>query len=122
MGFDTPMVELNAFFIATGIKLTHHPIHLDLAWEWMSRGPGRQVGEIEGQQYLSRQFLRDKYAVPASLPQKVACYGIGIPTVAELTCVNNHFPLIFFAVPSRSTWLFAVQLGRPVAEFKDTSK
>jgi hypothetical protein len=65
---------------------------------------------------------KDKYAVPASLPQKAACYGIGIPTVAELTCVNNHFPLIFFAVPSRSTWLFAVQLGRPVVEFKDTSK
>jgi hypothetical protein len=65
---------------------------------------------------------QDKYAVPAALPQKAACYGIGIPTVAELTCVNNHFPLIFFAVPSRSTWLFAVQLGRPVAEFKDTSK
>jgi hypothetical protein len=61
-------------------------------------------------------------SVTATLPQKVACYGIGIPTVAELTFVNNHFPLIFFAVPSRSTWLFAVQLGRPVAEFKDTSK
>ena len=59
---------------------------------------------------------------PASLPQKAAFYGIGTPTEAELTCVNNHFPLIFFAVPSRSTWLFAVQLGRPVVEFKDTSK
>ena len=64
----------------------------------------------------------DTYCVPASLPQKAACYGIGIPTVAELTCVNNHFPSIFFAVPSRSTWLFAVQLGRPVVEFTDTSK
>jgi hypothetical protein len=50
------------------------------------------------------------------------CYGIGIPTVAELTFVNNHFPSIFFATPSRSTWLFAVQKGRPVAGFKDTSK
>ena len=64
----------------------------------------------------------DKYAVPASLPQKAACYGIGIPTAAELTRVNNHFPSIFFATPSRSTWLFAVQKGRPVAGFKDTSK
>jgi hypothetical protein len=61
-------------------------------------------------------------AVPASLPQKAACYGIGTPTAAELTCVNNHFPSIFFATPSRSTWLFAVQKGRPVAGFKDTSK
>ena len=57
-----------------------------------------------------------------SLQQKAAFYGIGIPTAAELTCVNNHFPLIFFAIPSRFTWLFAVQKGRPVAEFKDTSK
>ena len=65
---------------------------------------------------------RDKYAVPASLPQKAAFYGIGIPTADELACVTNHFPFIFFAVPSRSTWLFAVQLGRPVAEFNDTSK
>ena len=60
--------------------------------------------------------------VPASLPQKAACYGIGIPTVAELACVNNHFPLIFFASPSRFMWLFAVQKGRPVAGFKETSK
>jgi len=65
---------------------------------------------------------RDEYAVPSSVPQKAVCYGIGIPTAAELTLVNNHLPLIFFASPLRYTWLLAVQDGWPVAGSNDTSK
>jgi hypothetical protein len=45
-------------------------------------------------------------------------YGTG--TVDELACVNNHRPSIFLPSPSRSTWLFPVQNGRPVAGFDDT--
>jgi hypothetical protein len=84
-----------------------------------SRGWARKSGARTA--YVSHHF-KDKYAVPASSSAKAAGYGIGIPTEPELTFVNNHFPLIFLASPSRSTWLFAVQLGRPVAEFTDTSK
>ena len=48
--------------------------------------------------------------------------GTGTETADELTRVNNHRPSIFLASPSRSTWLLAVQFGRPVAGFNDTSK
>ena len=48
--------------------------------------------------------------------------GTGTETADELTRVNNHRPSIFWASPSRSTWLLAVQFGRPVAAFNDTSK
>jgi hypothetical protein len=62
------------------------------------------------------------YRVPHLFCREAACYGIGMPTAPDVTRVNNHFPSIFLASPSRSTWLFAVQKGRPVAGFKDTSK
>ena len=52
----------------------------------------------------------------------VLLHGTGTGTADELTRVKNHRPSIFLASPSRSTWLFAVQKGRPVAGFTDTSK
>jgi hypothetical protein len=48
--------------------------------------------------------------------------GTGTETADELTRVNNHRPSIFWASPSRFTWLLAVQFGRPVVAFNDTSK
>ena len=54
--------------------------------------------------------------------EAVLLHGTGTPTADELACVNNHRPSIFFASPSRLTWLLAVQNGWPVAGFSDTSK
>jgi hypothetical protein len=48
--------------------------------------------------------------------------GTGTETADELTRVNNHRPSIFLASPSRSTWLTAVQNGKPVAGFNATLK
>ena len=48
--------------------------------------------------------------------------GMGTETADEVTRVNSHCPSIFLASPSRSTWLLAVQNGKPVAGFNDTSK
>jgi hypothetical protein len=108
-GFDGKTLEYTKLPFATNSE----------AFWSRSRGWARKSGARTA--YVLHHS-RDKYAVPASLPQKAACYGIGMPTVPELARVINHFPLIFFAVPSRSTWLFAVQKGRPVAGFTDTSK
>lgn len=52
----------------------------------------------------------------------VLLHGTGTPTAVEVTCVNNQRPSIFSASPLRFTWLLAVQNGRPVAGFNDTSK
>jgi hypothetical protein len=49
-------------------------------------------------------------------------HGTGTPTADELARVNNQRPSIFSASPLRYTWLLAVQFGRPVAGFNDTSK
>lgn len=70
-----------------------------------------------------RQMLRSFAARPSVLLHGTGIgAGTGTPTAEELTRVNNQRPSIFLASPSRSTWLLAVQFGRPVTEFKDTSK
>jgi hypothetical protein len=76
--------------------------------------------------YLSKHRLL-AYAASFEIARPVELvdrplHGTGTGTADVLTCVNNHRPSTFLASPSRLTWLLAVQNGRPVAGFNDTSK
>jgi hypothetical protein len=85
----------------------------------------RKLAEI----YVKRKIGAVMLALPlVAVPRTrliapgMSLHGIGTGTATPLSCVNNHRPSIFLALPTRATWLTAVQNGNPVAGFNATSK